>query len=66
MDHQTTTPPKRGGRVRYTGDKSGPKLGTITKVEPNGYVYIRIDGQRHPLPFHPTWKLEYLADEVPS
>lgn len=55
-------PAKRGGRVRYTGD-SEPRLGTITSAC-HGGLRIRLDGDKHPLPFHPTWELEYLTEET--
>jgi len=56
-------PAKRGGRVEYTpceGSKDKPgKLGTITGV--NGpHLLIRLDGQKHSNPYHPTWQLRYL------
>ncbi len=51
-------PAKRGGRVAYTG--SGViELGTICSAR-NGHLNIKLDGLRHTMPFHPTWKLEYL------
>lgn len=52
-------PAKRGGRVRYTGGKV-PQLGTITAAR-GGYLMIRLDGEKHAGPYHPTWGLEYLA-----
>ncbi|MFD4457675.1 hypothetical protein [Nocardia sp. NPDC058480] len=55
-------PAKRGGRVRYTGDKE-PQLGTITSARQGGLL-IRLDGDKRSLPFHPTWELEYLTEEV--
>ncbi|WP_109527219.1 MULTISPECIES: hypothetical protein [Nocardia] len=51
-------PAKRGGRVRYTGDKE-PRLGTITAARGGG-LRIRLDGDKWAMPFHPTWELEYL------
>lgn len=45
---------KRGQRVRYCG-----KLGVITDLR-GGDVYIRLEGERHSQPVHPTWKMEYL------
>jgi hypothetical protein len=56
-----SVPARRGGRVRYTGDKE-PRLGTITSAR-HGGLRIRLDGDKHPLPFHPTWELEYLPAE---
>ena len=49
-------PAKRGGRVRY----KGARLGTI-KSASHGYLNILLDGDKRAMPFHPTWKLEYLA-----
>lgn len=51
-------PAKRGGRVEYTGDGKS-ELGTI--ISANGsHLNIRLDGIKHTMPFHPTWKLRYL------
>ncbi len=53
-------PAKRGGRIKYTGSQSGqPRMGTITSAS-RGYLNIRLDGHNHSMPYHPTWKLEYL------
>jgi hypothetical protein len=52
-------PAKRGGRVRYTGEKV-PRLGTITGTR-GPYLRIRLDGDKRSMPFHPTWELEYLG-----
>lgn len=50
------------GRVRYTGGKT-PRLGTIVGTH-NGYLRIRLDGDKQPGSYHPTWKLEFLeADQ---
>jgi hypothetical protein len=49
---------KRGGRVRYTGGKE-PRLGTITGAS-DGHLSIRLDGEKHANPYHPTWEIEYL------
>ncbi|MBF6277033.1 hypothetical protein [Nocardia nova] len=51
-------PAKRGGRVRYTGDRT-PQLGTITGTV-HGSLRIRLDGEKNSAPYHPTWELEYL------
>lgn len=59
-------PAKRGGRVEYTPcegstDKPG-KFGTITGT--NGpHLLVRLDGEKHARPYHPTWQLDYLAAE---
>lgn len=50
-------PAKRGGRVEYTDGK--PRLGTICSAS-NGRLNIRLDGEKHPAQFHPTWELRYL------
>ncbi len=52
-------PAKRGGRVIYSGNGKD-EYGTILSAS-GGYLNIRLDGAKHPLPFHPTWKLRYLA-----
>jgi len=57
-------PAMRGGRVRYTGDRS-PRLGTITGTR-HGSLRIRLDGEKHSAPFHPTWELEYLPKSLNS
>lgn len=51
-------PAKRGGRVEYSGE-GRPELGTIASAS-GGRLCIRLDGIRHTMPFHPTWKLRYL------
>lgn len=52
-------PAKRGGRVEYTGDRSGPRLGTITaSVGPR--IRIKLDGDDVALIYHPTWEIRYL------
>ena len=53
-------PARRGGRVEYTGCGKS-ELGTITSAA-NGRLNIRLDGVKHTMPFHPTWKLRYLDD----
>jgi hypothetical protein len=54
-------PAKRGGRIIYTGS-SEPEYGTIVGTR-SGRLLIRLDGMKytHPLPFHPTYELRYLA-----
>lgn len=52
-------PAKRDGRIEYTGDKSGPKLGTIT-VSVGPRIRIRMDGEEQALIYHPTWEIRYL------
>ncbi|MFC8447590.1 hypothetical protein [Kitasatospora sp. NPDC057223] len=53
-------PARRGGRIAYTGDPTkGRQLGTIVAF-PDSHLRIRLDGQRHLITTHPTWKIEYL------
>jgi hypothetical protein len=49
-------PAKRGGRVDYQG-----RLGIITGSV-NGYLRIRLDGEKHSRRYHPTWKIKYLSE----
>lgn len=58
-----SVPARRGCRVEYTGD-SKVELGTIVSAS-GGHLNIRLDGVKHAMPFHPTWKLRYL-DVTPS
>ena len=51
-------PAKRGGRVEYTGEGRS-EFGTIAGAR-GAHLSIRLDGVKHTLPFHPTWKLKYL------
>ena len=55
-------PAKRGGRVECMGEKT-PQLGTICGAS-GGHLSIRLDGVKHTMPFHPTWKLRYLDAET--
>lgn len=58
-------PAKRGMRVRYTGEGDDkPELGTIRSAR-GGHLQIQMDSSRFALPFHPTWKLEYLPEPQP-
>lgn len=56
-------PAKRGGRVEYRPERDGKeapsKFGTITGAKA-GRLMIRLDGNRHSTPYHPTWQLRYL------
>lgn len=47
-------PAKRGGRVEYEG-----KPGVITGTR-DAHLRIRLDGEKHSLPYHPTWHIKYL------
>lgn len=53
-------PAKRGGRVEYSGEGK-LEAGTITGAS-GGRLRIRLDGIKHSMPFHPTWKLRYLDE----
>lgn len=54
---------KIGGRVRYTGGES-PRLGTVVGTH-GGYLRIKLDGDKRPGTYHPTWELEFLSYAVP-
>ena len=61
-------PAKLRGRVEYTPcegskDETG-KLGTITGVS-GPHLLIRLDGEKHSRPYHPTWQLRYLDEVTP-
>ena len=55
-----SVPAKRGARVEFDG-----QLGVITSC-PGAYVRVRLDGQAHSVPVHPTWRMKYLTDAVES
>lgn len=57
-------PAQVGGRVLYTGDEP-PRHGTITGTR-NQYLAIRLDGEKAPRSYHPTWELTYLATPGPQ
>lgn len=57
-------PAKCGGRVSYTGEGRS-KLGTITGAR-GGHLRVRLDGIKHSMPFHPTWRLQYLDPSLPA
>ena len=50
-------PAARGVRVTVDG-----RPGVITSGK-GGYVMVRFDGQKRPLPCHPTWRVEYHTRE---
>ncbi len=58
-------PAKRGGRVEYSGDRGGPRLGTITGTQ-SAHLLIKLDGEPEPSPYHPTWELRYLDANGPE
>lgn len=47
-------PAKRGGRVVVDG-----KPGVITSFR-GASLMVRLDGDKRPVPCHPTWRVEYL------
>jgi hypothetical protein len=53
-------PAKRGMRVTYSGSQA-TKTGVITSAR-GANLMIRIDGMKHPRPYHPTWELSYGAE----
>jgi hypothetical protein len=55
-------PAKQGGRVRYSGGRHSMD-GTITGAQ-GAHLMIRLDGQQHSMPYHPTWTIEYLDGEA--
>lgn len=59
---QYGVPAKKGGRVEYAGG-SEPQMGTICGAD-GGHLTIRLDGMKHTMPYHPTWKLRYLDGEA--
>jgi len=52
-------PAQKDGLVEYSGGKK-TVLGRITGAR-DGHILIRLFDMRHAMPFHPTWKLRYLA-----
>lgn len=48
-------PAKRGMKIKYGG-----RPGVITGSD-GGYLLIRLDGERRPARYHPTWNIEYPA-----
>ncbi|MDW5314980.1 hypothetical protein [Rhizobium sp. PL01] len=66
MDYVRSTygvPAKRGGRVEYSGDKTGLRLGTIIGTY-SARLKIRLDGDQDAGCYHPTWELRYLDAPV--
>lgn len=57
-------PARRGGRVEYTGE-GRKEMGTIRSAS-DGRLNIQLDGIKHTVPFHPTWKLRYLDADAPG
>jgi hypothetical protein len=53
-------PAKSGGRIRYSGGRQSSE-GTIVAAQ-GAHLLIRLDGDDDAMPYHPTWKIEYLPD----
>jgi len=51
-------PAKVGGQVIYSGDQF-PRTGKIIGTD-GPHLRIRLDGDKHPQNFHPTWELKYV------
>jgi hypothetical protein len=50
-------PAKRGMRIICDG-----KPGTIVaSSHSNMHLILRLDGHKHTVPAHPTWRMEYLT-----
>ena len=47
-------PAKRGARIKHFDS-----LGTITGSH-GQYIRVRFDGDKHSVPMHPTWNVQYL------
>jgi hypothetical protein len=51
-------PAKRGQRCRVNG-----KPGVIKSASSgSGYLRVLLDGMKHPMNCHPTWRFEYEVD----
>lgn len=60
--HNYKVPAKRGGRVRLGqgfNENLAGRTGTI--VSGDSRLWVRLDGDKHPVFLHPTWELEYLT-----
>ena len=55
-------PAKRGARVEYSGCAPA-RLGNITGTQ-GSHLLIRMDGDKHSQPYHPTWMIRYLDAET--
>jgi len=54
---------RRGSRIEYSGDKSGPRLGSVTSAA-GQYINVRFDDTGSTAgPFHPTWSMRHLEEE---
>lgn len=55
---------KVGTRCTYSGENrqgKSPREGKVMGAD-GAHVLIKLDGDRHSFPYHPTWRLEYHAD----
>lgn len=52
-------PAKRGMRVF---SRHSQRWGTIISGR-GGHLRIRLDGDKHAMSYHPTWKLDYYAKD---
>ncbi len=50
-------PARPHGRVGFQG-----RMGTIVGAGPGPHLMIRLDGEKHARPYHPTWELIYWDD----
>lgn len=50
-------PARRGGLIRYDG-----KLGVIKSAK-GGYLRVQLESSPRVITIHPTWRVEYLAQE---
>lgn len=57
-------PAKRGMKVRYW-DSRNWLYGIITSSK-SSHLYIKLDGKKHSLPFHPTFYIEYFNGKTYS
>jgi hypothetical protein len=51
-------PAELGCRIEYSG-RDKPVQGTI-QGHSDAHLLVLLDGDKHALPFHPTWKIRYL------
>lgn len=59
-------PARRGQKVEYYGDANSqefPRKGVITSAR-GAHICIRMEGEKHPGAYHPTWMLRYVSDET--
>lgn len=56
-------PAKRGAPVRYTTGNGHVMTGQILSAS-GQYLRVRFNGHTRPMRCHPTWQMEYLADNA--